>query len=94
MQHKIFVSGIKSPLIVSDGEQYMIEVRGLILCKGVKSGKYRIKISNYHGSGTATLYRPRGTKPLARHLLDDLMFMTMDCTDFNGTVIVEKYPGP
>ena len=55
------------------GEKYLVRVHGWIMCKGVKSGDYRIELSNYHGNLTATFYKPKGTKPIVRHYLHEIM---------------------
>ncbi len=71
------------------GEKYLIEVHGWIMCKNVGSGKYRIEISDYNGSLTATFYRPRGKKPITRHYLHDIM-IDEDNINLNRTEIIKQ----
>jgi hypothetical protein len=71
------------------GDQYLVEVRGWIMCAKVESGRYRIEIGKHRsGSLVATFYRPRGKKPLVRHFVDDIMLS--DGENLNGTVILKK----
>jgi hypothetical protein len=75
------------------GEKYLVEVHGWIMCKGVESGKYRIELSAY-GKGTferltATFYKPRGKKPLARHYLSEIM-IDKDNVNLNRTEIIKQ----
>ena len=71
------------------GEKYLVEVHGWIMCKGVDSGKYRIELSDYKGSLTATFYKPRGKKPIARHYLHDIM-IDEDNINLNRTEIIKQ----
>lgn len=75
-------------------KQYIIEVRGWIMCKNIEPGYYRVKLSNHtNGRIVASLYKRKGTKLIVRHFLDDLGLMSIDCTDLNGTIILYEYDG-
>ncbi len=71
------------------GEKYLIEVHGWIMCKNVDNGKYRIELSDYKGSLTATFYKPKGKKPIARHYLHDIM-IDEDNINLNRTEIIKQ----
>ena len=71
------------------GEKYLVEVHGWIMCKDVDSGKYRIELSDYKGSLTATFYKPKGKKPIARHYLHDIM-IDEDNINLNRTEIIKQ----
>ena len=55
------------------GEKYLVRVHGWIMCLGVKSGDYRIELSDYNGNLIATFYKPKGIKPIVRHYLHEIM---------------------
>lgn len=56
------------------GQKYLVNVHGWIMCRKIESGNYRIEISNYYDSRlTATFYKPKGTKPIARHFIEEIM---------------------
>lgn len=74
------------------GEKYLVEVHGWIMCKNINAGKYKIEISDYKGSLTATFYKPRGKKPIARHYLCDIMLDKNNrrICDLNRTEILKQ----
>ena len=71
------------------GEEYLVEVHGYIMCKGLDSGKYKIRLSDYKNQLTATFFRPRGNKPIIRHYLYDLL-ISNDEEQNNRTQIIQK----
>jgi hypothetical protein len=86
--HNLILGGLKM-LEMKAGQKYLVEVQGWIMCKGVDSGKYRIELSDYKGSLTATFYKPKGKKPIARHYLHNIMIDNTD-RNLNRTEIIKQ----
>ena len=72
------------------GDEFLIDVKGYIMCAKVDNGKYRMKISEHCGSLTGRLYKPKGRKLIVEHYLDQLMIMNNNNMNNNGTVIIKK----
>ena len=75
------------------GQKYLVEVHGWIMCKGVDVDKYRIEIGEVKYFPctrlTATFYKPKGKKPIARHYLDEIM-IDKDNINLNRTEIIKQ----
>jgi len=89
-KYNIYLRDKDDPLTVEVGKSYLIEVKGWIMCKDVDAGQYRMVITKYHNYFVGDLYKPRGNKLIVRHMLDELMFMSNECTDNNGTIIIKE----
>lgn len=77
---------------VAGGQEYMVNVRGWVMLKGVDPGDYRIKIVDrgYWYGLCVNFYRPKGKTVLVCHTLENCWLQDESCTNLNAIIVKER----